>query len=151
MRMSKTIASAITIVLSAVLLTAVAPVQYAPGVGTWEGSYRCGQTVRGLRLVVRTLGFDPTARQAHFIFWEDGGSATAPAGSYTMRGRMLNGRMELEPHEWVQRGRGYSMVGLDGTVSGAVYSGDVGGSCREFSLRRQGAYLLEPETQQPPA
>ena len=101
--------------------------------------------------MVRTLGFDPTARQAHFIFWEAGGSAAAPAGSYTMRGRMLNGRMELEPHEWVQRGRGYSMVGLDGTVNGAVYQGDVGGNCREFSLRRQGAYLLEPETPQPPA
>lgn len=127
---------ALAAVGGAVLLTGVAPAQLDPGVGFWEGTYRCAQGVTGLRLVVRTLGWRSAEREADFIFYPMGGRAEEPQGRFVVRGAIRDGRMILSPHRWTQRYGSYVMVGLDGDVRGDVYAGRVTGAqgCTTFLL-----------------
>ena len=107
------------------------------GVGSWQGTYNCSQGATGVRLAIRTLGRNSPQREATFTFYEVGGRAEQPQGSFVLRGTIRGERLVLEPQQWLQRYRNYAMVGLDGEIRGDTYAGRVTGSpgCTTFSVR----------------
>ncbi|RZS36896.1 hypothetical protein EV193_106130 [Herbihabitans rhizosphaerae] len=79
--------------------------------GLWEGTYLCNQGETGLRLAV-----DPPragAVTAVFEFFPLETNPKAARGKFSMIGTVINGRVLLKQHEWIEQPEGYGMVDVD--------------------------------------
>jgi hypothetical protein len=108
-------------------------------VGTWTGSYHCGQGETGLSLTVRDAGGDRLT--ALFHFHPLPANPGVPEGCFRMDGirNRATGAVEFAPAEWLVRPQGYVGVGLIGWImpDGTVFQGGVAGpGCSSFTLRR---------------
>ncbi|WP_158071231.1 serine/threonine-protein kinase [Streptomyces sp. CB00455] len=116
--------------------------QTLPVVGSWQGTYLCGQGLTRLDLKVTSPGGHALA--AVFTFSAHPDNPGVPNGSFTMVGSFENGRMTLRGDRWVDQPAGYLMVDLEASVAGdrpAVLSGAVVSSvasCTQFVVGRQG-------------
>jgi hypothetical protein len=106
-------------------------------VGTWIGTYRCGQGQTGLRLVV--TGDDPDSLAAAFRFFPVADNPGVPSGSFAMTGSRSGRDVRLRQSAWIDQPPGYVMVDLVGelTDDGERFAGTVqGAGCTTFALRR---------------
>jgi hypothetical protein len=108
-------------------------------VGTWTGTYTCGQGATGLRLEVG--GSDEASLSAVFGFSALPDNPGVPSGSFAMTGTQFGSNVDLRGSEWISRPSGYQTVDLSGLVSddGATFDGrvrDAGAQCTTFHLTR---------------
>lgn len=75
--------------------------------GTWKGVYRCSQGKTGLTLTIQTNGDMVTAT---FYFYPVKSNPRVKSGSYELKGKMQNRRVNLEPTRWIKRPLGYGML-----------------------------------------
>ncbi|MFG2985920.1 serine/threonine-protein kinase [Streptomyces sp. NPDC048258] len=117
------------------------PSQPLPVVGSWQGTYRCGQGLTRLDLTITSPG--GRALEAVFAFSAHPDNPGVPNGSFTMIGSFESGRMTLRGDRWINRPRDYLTVDLDAVVAGerpAVMSGAVissVASCTDFAVGRR--------------
>ncbi|MFD3720763.1 protein kinase [Streptomyces sp. NPDC058674] len=115
--------------------------QPLPVVGSWQGTYLCGQGLTRLDLRITSPG--GRALAAVFAFSAHPDNPTVPNGSFTMVGSFENGRMVLRADRWINQPPGYLAVDLAAVVVGerpAVLSGTVvssAASCTQFVVGRQ--------------
>lgn len=113
----------------------------ASAAGTWEGQYTCGQGPTGMKLRVRET--DGNLR-AVLAFHEHPSGPDVPSGKFFLDGETdSDGSVTLDPVKWLDRPRGFDMIGLDGelTDDGDGFDGEVtgaGNACSTFSLERKG-------------
>ena len=134
--------------LSAVFLGATFGRLAQPGVdsegppvsGTWVGSYLCAQGETGLRLTIQNPHGD--ALTATFAFYPLASSnAGLASGSFAMTGSYYGSRVSLQQAHWINQPLGYVMVGLQGQVSAASFTGSViGPGCSTFLVSRATSY-----------
>jgi hypothetical protein len=118
--------------------TTEAPAALARVQGTWTGTYTCPQGLTRLRLEIGGRG--PESLRATFDFSGMPGTGN-PSGRFTMRGSIDGSHVTLKPGSWLDQPPGYSMVGLDGTVSDSELHGRVTADspgCTTFQVRRAG-------------
>jgi hypothetical protein len=104
--------------------------------GVWTGSYVCGQGTTGVRLTIKSTTSGVV--EGAFEFFPTPDNPTVPAGSFAVKGSYVAGKMVLAGEKWINRPRGYEMVGLSGTFSGEArsFSGRVlYPGCSTFVLR----------------
>jgi hypothetical protein len=131
-----TAAAPAPVTAAAAVAPTVDPIQ-----GAWEGSYRCGQGVEGMKLrLTRAPGAVPNgvaALTGIVEFYPLAANPMGASGSYQVAGNYFNGRLVVTPQRWISQPPGYGMAGLIGTVSGAVISGNMAGAgCTQFQLNR---------------
>lgn len=97
------------------------------------GTYLCAQGWTALTLHIRAVS--GSSVQAEFVFNH---TPSRAAGRYTLAGTCApDGRVRLTPIAWIEQPPGYIMVGMDGVVSGATYSGTIThDACGSFRLSR---------------
>ncbi|MCX4545724.1 serine/threonine protein kinase [Streptomyces sp. NBC_01565] len=116
--------------------------QPLPVVGSWQGTYLCGQGLTRLDLTITSPGGH--ALEAVFAFSAHPDNPGVPNGSFTMTGSFQNGRMTLRGDRWINQPPGYLMVDLEAGVTGprpALISGAVissVASCSQFMVSRRG-------------
>ncbi|HQV15981.1 MAG TPA: hypothetical protein PK620_13770, partial [Denitromonas sp.] len=125
-------------------LTASGPAQAADEhtiVGTWQGTYTCGNVEGGLTLKLEEGSNGLLEGEFHFEI-----TRPRPAqGTYRVRGRYQPGSRSFTavPAEWIDRPSGYRAVGMSGAIleSGLIISGDLRGcgGVSRFEARRSGA------------
>lgn len=83
--------------------------------GKWVGSYNCGQGITGLTLSIKT---NSTVIEATFNFFPSQQNTKAKSGSFSLSGRFSeDGSFNLQPKAWINRPKGYRMVGMSGKIS----------------------------------
>ncbi|MFB6373084.1 MAG: hypothetical protein ABEN55_08205 [Bradymonadaceae bacterium] len=106
--------------------------------GTWEGTYTCEQGRTAVTL--RAVETDDTIE----AFRPLPSGPDVPSGRFVLEGEPSSGEsVDLAPKEWLERPEGFSMIGLDGSVSadGNTFEGELTGAgdkCTSFSLQRKG-------------
>lgn len=107
--------------------------------GTWTGTYVCGQGITGVTLTVEPV--DANAVRVVMEFYATAQNPGVPSGRYTLNGVLdpSSGRLRLTPDYWLAQPPGYTMVGLDGYLKGERFTGAVTGNarCSTFSVTRQ--------------
>ncbi len=118
--------------------------QSPPVSGTWVGSYLCAQGETGLRLTIQNPHGD--ALTATFAFYPLASSnAGLSSGSFAMTGSYYGSRVSLQQAHWINQPLGYVMVGLQGQVSAASFTGSViGPGCSTFLASRATSYAAPP-------
>lgn len=112
-----------------------------PVVGSWQGTYLCGQGLTRLDLRITSPG--GRTLEAVFAFSAHPDNPTVPNGSFSMVGSFEDGRMILRADRWINRPPGYLTVDLTAVVTGdrpAVLSGSVvstAAACTQFVVGRQ--------------
>ncbi|MBI4917353.1 MAG: hypothetical protein HY825_16055 [Acidobacteria bacterium] len=116
-------------------------------VGSWRGTYKCGQGMTGLDLLVeQNRG---SGLVAEFYFYAVPGNPGVPSGRFRMSGSVTPAgvvRLLASDDEWIDRPPGYIVVGLTGSISseGTMFTGEVvegdgrpSAACSAFTLVRQ--------------
>ncbi|MCY0946891.1 serine/threonine-protein kinase [Streptomyces antarcticus] len=112
-----------------------------PVVGSWQGTYLCGQGLTRLDLRITSPG--GKVLEAVFAFSAHSDNPTVPNGSFTMVGSFEDGRMTLRADRWINRPPGYLTVDLTAVVAGdrpSALSGAVistVAACTQFVVGRQ--------------
>jgi len=109
-----------------------AAMPFAPG-QTWVGTYTCSQGDTDLTLAITRV--DGMHVYGVFKFRH---AASGAKGSYDLDGTFdpTTSGLTLLPGEWIEHPKGYTSVGMIGTVSNDVYSGTIDFSgCSAFSVR----------------
>ncbi len=109
-------------------------------VGTWVGSYTCGQGRTGAHVAFERV--DDAGPTGVISFFALPGNPDVPSGSFRFRGAYdpVTGSLSLVPVAWVERPPGYTMVRTEGRVdlAAGTYSGSLGApGCEEFEVRRE--------------
>jgi hypothetical protein len=110
-----------------------------PLVGTWRGTYTCGQGLTGLKLIVEAVD-DETVR-AVFEFFAVPENEAALSGSYQLLGAYRGDRLVFRQEKWIEQPENYLMVDLEVTSpvepEMSEFSGDVlSPSCEDFTVTR---------------
>lgn len=128
-------------VLLAALLAMAAPAARADDdiVGTWNGTYHCGQGLTGLTLIVSPAQGENVP--ALFFFYSIAQNPGVPEGCYEMSGTYNpeTGEASFVAQRWLLQPPGYVTVNLQGTLDKAApeINGTVDGpGCAEFWLHR---------------
>ncbi len=114
--------------------------------GTWKGTYRCGQGLTGLRLVLF-----PTADGTllgTFNFYPVDSNPGVPSGRYAMRGTYSESWFDLRSDYWIDQPSGYGMVDVSGDVPAGPsehLAGRLPGSCKTYDLAK-----VSTKTSRPP-
>jgi hypothetical protein len=108
-------------------------------VGTWEGTYRCGQGETGLMLIVSPPPRAP--KRTLFFFHPTDGNPGVPKGCFEMDGTFNaeTGEAEFTAGRWLFQPEHYVTVDLVGTIDAqtGVFAGIVDGpACADFHLSR---------------
>ncbi|GEM_PF-1099592 len=110
-------------------------------VGTWDGTYSCGQGLTGLRLTVTSAGGSSLA--ATWYFFPVPANPTVPQGEIKMVGNVSGDQVTLTHTVWVLQPAGYVMTDLSAPLppkDSNVFAGTVvGPSCSTFNLHRSGS------------
>jgi hypothetical protein len=112
-------------------------------IGTWKGTYFCSQGETGLTLELNKYGNNSkTEFYGTFEFYPNSSSSNARYGKYSVKGKIIEGKIVITPNEWIIRPENYYMVGLTGVLSqqnlrftGAITSPS--NACGEFDVRKQ--------------
>src|SRR5215469_6597680 len=85
---------------------------------SWNGFYSCAQGQTALRL--KTQSTPQGTVDAEFEFGPMNNGDNIPSGSFRLRRsiRSTDGFLQLNPVGWISQPPGYTMVGLEGIVSG---------------------------------
>jgi hypothetical protein len=117
--------------------------------GTWQGEYRCGQGLTGLKLTIYVV--DEASLLATFDFFPVSSNPEVPKGTYAMKGTYTISDFDLKSEYWINQPTGYGMANLSGTIpatrdrlTGMV--GEIGGSCHNFDLKKVSSKTSKPPT-----
>lgn len=77
--------------------------------GTWRGTYKCGQGITGMTLILNLVGSDVSAV---FNFYPVNSNPNVPSGSFELLGTIYGNQITLKKHRWISRPQGYNMLDL---------------------------------------
>ena len=115
-------------------------------IGLWRGTYKCGQGLTGLDLLIEQD--QDGGLVAEFHFYAVPSNPGVPSGRFRMSGSVTPAsvvRLLASDDDWIDRPRGYIVVGLVGSISsdGAQLAGEVvegdgrpSAGCSAFTLAR---------------
>jgi hypothetical protein len=112
-------------------------------VGTWKGTYTCGQGLTALSLTIGEAPGGNGVLTAEFVFSPHPSNPAAESGSFSMRGSYNAGLLELFATQWINQPAGYETVDLRATVDPSGQPTKIEGtvqdstkSCTTFSVDR---------------
>jgi hypothetical protein len=107
--------------------------------GHWLGTYTCAQGATGLSLDV--IPRSATELTAIFHFRKIPQNPDVPEGSYKLSGTLEDGKLRLRKDAWIDRPKGFVMVGLNARVTDPHPQKLIGAvtnfSCDSFTITRQ--------------
>ncbi len=86
--------------------------------GKWVGTYNCGRGTKGITGLTLSISTNSTAMRATFNFYPSQQNSKAKSGSFYLSGRFSeDGSFILQPEAWINRPKGYRMIGMSGKVN----------------------------------
>lgn len=120
----------------------------------WTGTYSCGQGETNLQLSIDNVSTESTTSSngievypitATYIFKSRAGTGSfVIQGAFAPKGKILS----FTPLKWLERPRGYRMVGMQGNLSvdGIQYAGKINSNgCGNFQVSLDGQSSSKPD------
>ncbi|SNS34816.1 hypothetical protein SAMN06264365_11454 [Actinoplanes regularis] len=112
--------------------------------GTWRGTYRCGQGLTGMELIIYIV--DSRTLRATFNFFPVASNPGVPRGSIAKKGTYDSSSFTLQGDYWIEQPAGYGMTEDSATFDSSgpeAIAGQIKG-CHNFEIKKVSADSQPP-------